>query len=721
MKVFNLSISVLSAVFLTLFSQSTSFALSARVNPREAIGAPGVPHSWAPALKQAVGTSFEEKSGRQTRSPVWFTIAEGIVTEVYYPSVDRPQLGDIQFIVTDGTSFFSDQKTGCTSTVKFLDQNENPKARVLIQGVDRQNRYRFEQTIVTDADAPVLRIQTKFKFNRSNLKVFALVKPSIDNSGGNDLAWTSQKALYATEKARGTRIPTSMSFVAKEGFISSSAGYVGVSDGWQDLSKNFYLTQNYEKAGPGNVALIAELATPSTQNSRSRAEGSREDWDVVYDWSIGFGATIDSAYQSAQTSLYKNFEATLERYNGGWSMYLYSLEESDRSKARHRDVNSTDTFLRRSGIILKMHEDKFKPGAIVASLSTPAVPDTTHANDENIGGYHLVWPRDLYHTAMGLLAFGDVVTPVHVLRYLESIQKSDGSWSQNNWVDGTPYWQGLQLDEVAFPILLASHLATKKVKELDQADIKMVRMAAEFISHNGPYSQQDRWEEIAGFIPSTIAAQIAALTAAAEILGDSYYSQVAQSWSDNLERWTIPNSTGTYMRVSPSGDPNHLEPINIANGSGFAYAHEIMDGGFLELVRLGVRSAKDQKIEATIGRIEQPSIGIAKYDSAHGAYSYRRYNRDGYGPDHVGGYWPLLGGEKGHYWLARGNKDKAIRQFELMISQALPSGTLPEQVGDHSAGLGVAAPLAWAHAEALLLNRSIEDGKIFDSPADRSR
>ena len=49
-------------------------------------------------------------------------------------------------------------------------------------------------------------------------------------------------------------------------------------------------------------------------------------------------------------------------------------------------------------------------------------------------------------------------TARRALVYLACTQKPDGGFAQNFWVDGRPYWSGEQLDEVAFPIILAWRL-----------------------------------------------------------------------------------------------------------------------------------------------------------------------------------------------------------------------------------------------------------------------
>ena len=46
--------------------------------------------TWAPARKDLVGASLGS-------SRLWFTLAQGIVTEIYYPRIDIPQIKDLGF------------------------------------------------------------------------------------------------------------------------------------------------------------------------------------------------------------------------------------------------------------------------------------------------------------------------------------------------------------------------------------------------------------------------------------------------------------------------------------------------------------------------------------------------------------------------------------------------------------------------------------------------
>jgi glucoamylase len=663
----------------------------------EPAGAPGIAHRWGPARKEAVGSAYEATGAS---SPVWFTVAQGILTEVFYPSPDQAQVGELQFLVTDGSSFFSEQKTDVDAQVSYVDEGMT----VLITGHEKQGRYSFEQEIITDPAEPVVRVKTTFHWNQPGLRVFVLFKPAINNTGALNLATATPGALFATKNVptpsagSHSNPQTWAALVPSVPFTSVSSGYVGYSDGYQDISKNYQLTATDIEAGPGNVALTGEIPVGS-------------DEDFTYELALGFGSEQAEAQTFAQTSLQVPFDSVKDDYENGWHDYLNELQKN----VSNMRFFGESTFARRSAQIIKMHEDKRNRGAIVASLSNPAVPASDNALD-GTGGYHLIWPRALYHAAMGLLAAGDQSTPVSALEYLKANQKSDGSWPQNFWIDGTPYWRGLQMDEVGYPILLASQLQARGVYSLDNSDLDMIKRAGSFIIAHGPSTMEDRWEEIGGYSPNTIAIEIAALREASRLTEDDSYSQVATQWQALLERWTLAPEgilgKNYYVRISPNGTPENPEPVLLANGSGQAFATDIIDGGFLDLVRYGVRAFNDPRILTTLQIYDNPATGVAQADDRTNALAYRRYNRDSYGENHIGGLWPVLAGERGHYAIASGDTEQARAQLFMVEKNATASGLLPEQ----NSGLGVACPLVWAHAEDILLHRSLEEGNVFDAP-----
>ena len=692
----------------------------------DAPGSPGIPHTWAPARKDAVGTAYEPHGSNH--SPLWFTVAEGIVTETFYPSADQAQNGDLQFIVTDpGTGFFSEQRRDVAATVQF----DGDGSAVLTQGTDRTGTYSISQSIVTDHQEPVLRVKAKIKFlHRSpTQRLFVLWKPALQNQGSHLLGHATATALTAEPSfnaAFSGNLPrfgfapsAAVLTLAGSSFKQTSAGYVGTSDGWQQLEQDRFLRSTWSEAGPGSVALVGEV--PLSDGDSTEVE-----------LALGYGPTATTATATLARSLARGFADVFADYESGWKSYLARLDASlagAPSGALH--FLSDHPLARRSVVTLKMHGDKSSPGALVASLSNPAVPSGERAQDA-VGGYHLVWPRDLYHSAMGLLASGDVETARDVLDTYIRTQKSDGSWSQNFFVDGGFYWNGLQMDQVGFPILLAYQLDRRGILFSDPRVQTMIRKAADFIAARGPVTQQDRWEEIGGFVPHTIGTEIAALAAASRLLNDSTYLTSAKAMSANLENWTLVHrgfhGQNYYLRVSPTGHPDSHENLMIANGAGPAHADELLDGGFLELVRMGVRSFDDPSVISTLQLYDSSAHGVAGGNGnyASGGEQYLRYNRDGYGVDGHGGFWPLLAGERGHYALRAGDFSRAMGELSAMEQSALPSGLIPEQVMNPIAnssvnsspnanvGAGVATPLAWAHAELILLYRSLEEKAVFD-------
>ena len=181
-------------------------------------------------------------------------------------------------------------------------------------------------------------------------------------------------------------------------------------------------------------------------------------------------------------------------------------------------------------------------GAFIASAS---IPWGASKSDDDLGGYHLVWTRDMIQSASALLACGRTETALRALVYLACTQHPDGGFAQNFWIDGTPYWSGIQLDEVAFPIILAWRLW--KLNALGNFDIvPFVTRAASFLVRYAPVTQQERWEENAGYSPSTLAVVISALVCAADI--------AARTSSPSSRPSSATTPTGS-KRTSTSGPP----------------------------------------------------------------------------------------------------------------------------------------------------------------------
>ncbi|MGH8272298.1 MAG: glycoside hydrolase family 15 protein, partial [Gammaproteobacteria bacterium] len=361
------------------------------------------------------------------------------------------------------------------------------------------------------------------------------------------------------------------------------------------------------------------------------------------------------------------------------------------------------------------------------------------------GGYHVVWPRDLVESA-GALGFSGAVDDARdVLRYLIATQQEDGHWLQNQWLGGKPFWEGVQLDETAFPVLLAGALADYGTLE-NIPVVDMVRRALAFLVANGPSSSQDRWEEDAGINGFTLAVMIAALVEGAQFLAEpdrSIALMIADTWNARIEDWTWTEGSdlakrlgvaGYYLRIAPADvltrEDAKSEDLLIKNRSydNHLAADDQIATDFLQLVRYGLRRADDPKIVESVRAIDQ----LLRTDTPNGPV-WHRYNNDGYGEHRDGrpfdgtGHgrgWPLLTGERGHYALVAG--EDPLPYLEAMAAMTGPGGMIPEQVWDSDPiperGLypgqpsGSAMPLVWAHAEFIKLAVSREQGKPCDRP-----
>lgn len=647
----------------------------------------------------------------------------GILNEIYYPTIDRPQIRDMQFLITDGQTFFHEERRHLQTEIEELDRWS---LGYRIVNSDPQQRYRLIKQVIADPHQPCVLVHVQLEGEEGLLKrlmAFALVAPHLGVGGwGNSIRRheiLGQRILLAS-KGR-----TFLAMGSDVGFRRLSCGYVGASDGWQDLKDNLRMDWEFDRAENGNVAGIGELDL-----------SEKKEFTVA----LAFGDGQHAAITALVQSLAIPFAQHRERFTVQWRR-ITELENLDR-------FASDGGFLyRNSQQLLLAHEDKTFAGAMIASAS---IPWGDHKGDDDVGGYHLVWTRDAVQSATALLASGRKETARRALVYLACSQAPDGSFPQNFWIDGTPYWHGIQLDEVAFPVMLAWRL-WKADGLVDFDPYPTVLAAARFLVRHSPVTQQERWEESSGYSPSTLAAIIAALICAADFARSrqqqsaaSFLEEYADFLESHVERWTVttdgtlvPGISRHYIRIHPSPcdggipdeDPNagDLRIPNRPPGAPFIFpAKDIVDAGFLELIRYGIRRPGDSLVEDSLRVVD----AVLKVDTPFGP-CWRRYNHDGYGERPDGGpfegwgqgrAWPLLTGERGHYELAAGRDRKpyttALERF------ASGAGMLPEQIWDEpdrpkrrlflGKPAGSAMPLMWAHAEYVKLLRSVADERIFD-------
>jgi glucoamylase len=685
----------------------------------EAFGRPGIEPRWTRSSKEGLGTAYS------TASRVWFTLSHGVLNEVYFPTVDSPQIRDLQYLITDGESFFHEEKRDLETQLEYL---SNHVLGYRLTNSDPGKRYRIIKEIIADPHLPCVLIRTRVEADEALLKklhVYALLAPHLEGRGmGNSACKVNVAGKEILVASRDT---IQLALGASIPFARTSCGFVGISDGWTDLHRNFRMDWEFDSASDGNIAMMGEL-----------------DLSVSREFTLGlsFGFGRHGATAILLESLAVPFEKLKKRFEEQWHRACAQIAPLEKASG------DGGHLYRVSNSLLLAHEDKTYPGAMIASLSIPW--GEAQGDDDGLGGYHLVWTRDMCSSATALLASGHKQTPLKALIYLAATQLPSGGFYQNFWIDGEPFWRGIQLDEVAFPIMLAWRLNECGALE-DFDPYALVLKAAGYIVERSPVTPQERWEENSGYSPSTLAACIAALICAAHFARQREDEKTARFLEDHadfleshIEAWTVttqgslvPGISRHYIRLLPM-DPDEKHPLEDPNVGKFAVknrepgkpfefpAKEIVDAGFLELVRYGIRQAGTPLMEDSLKVVD----ALLKVETPSGP-CWRRYNHDGYGQRSDGGPysgwgqgrpWPLLAGERAHYELAAGRDVKPY--IAAMEGFASKGGMLPEQIWD-SADMpgeelligqptGSAMPLMWAHAEYIKLLRSVTDGSVFD-------
>ena len=684
-------------------------------------GHPGVEPKWSSGAKTAVGTSLS------LESRVWFTIQNGVIGEVYFPDVDCANTRSLRFLIAAEDGFFSDELYDASHKVEFIAQGV-PAYRITT--TCKQGRYRLIKEVIADPARDTLLIDLQFEptpGRQQDLALYVHLNPHVGDFGFDNRGWVGDyhgvPMLFAERNGLALALASSASGTAM------TCGYVGKSDGLTDIRAHKRLTRCYTEARDGNVALTAGIDW--------RASGGRSRI------ALGLGGSAAEAAFQARGGILQDFASLRESYVNGWSDEQSKFLSLD--AVQHHPVN----LYRASVAVMRTHESKRYPGGFVASLS---IPWGFSRGDEATGGYHVLWPRDLGETALGLLAASDAGSARRAIFYLRCTQGQDGNWTQNMWLDGTPHWDSTQMDGTSFGILIAD--ALRRSSELAETEAwPMIRAAAGFLLRHGPYTEQDRWESNSGYSPYTIAVQVAALLAAADFADLQCEAELAElcratadAWNDAVEELTYVSGTklarkhkvdGYYVRIMPagilSGTSSQRLTIKLANRPALSrhyLAEDIVSPDALALVRFGLRSADDPKILDTIKLID----ATLKTETATGPV-WHRYTHDGYGEHNdgsphgktgIGRGWPLLAGERAHYEIARGNFAEAERLRTVIEAQTSECGMIPEQVWDapdiperllyngHPSGSSM--PLAWAHSEYVKLLRSLAEQAVWNMP-----
>jgi len=717
---------------------------------------PGSAAAWTTGNKLAVGTAAN------TTSKVWFTVAKGITSEVFYPRLDVANMQDMQYVVTDGSTFVDLERDQTNHVVSMPDEKA---LEYTITNTDKRAmpRYSITNTYITDPSRNTLLIRTRFQsLNGGAYQLYLLENPSMAGGGANDNAsWdATNSALLSsgTETLFNSPMPvfSALKVASPNGFIAHDNGYAGqASDCLVDLTANDVLNHQFDKvAANGNVVQCGQIGSIGP--------------DTTFTVALGYGSDAASAIDAANGSLTAGFTDREAAYRGGWNGYVNGLRAAPASV-------SGDTLRRAyyvAAMALHAAEDKTFPGASIAGFATPW---GDFANGDTLNdGYHRVWGRDLYQQATGLIAAGDSAQALRMAQFMwnnqyisvstpgDNTTYPPGSFPRYSPVSGTsgasptqPTQLGCceQFDQDAFAILLAWMTGLT-----DNTTYQKIKMTANHVQTAGP-DTTERWEEQFGKSPSSIAAEIAGLVAAADIArqnGDTTsaatWEAKADLWRSSLAGWTFTTSGfwgghQYYERIDKASNPNDGETLCFIEGA-FA-AHDVTDFGFLDLVRLGERLPNDSDVSTSLSPSASASDGnsTVQVTMPSGDIYFHRYNHDNYGEsnDDCSGFpadtvnvnecrphdgvnrfgrpWPVLSGERGEYELANGHA--ATLYLQSMADAANDGYFIPEQIWDRSdvscyalgRPTGSAAPLNWAEGQYLRLSQSIDAGYNLDTPS----
>ncbi len=729
-------------------------------------GSPGSASYFDLARKDCVGTA------RNTTSKVWFTIADGVLSDVYWPTVDATNVHSLQYIVTDGHSFTDLQ----TRDMKYRLVPSSTGMSCTVVATSTAHGYRITTNYIADPAHNAVLMHVAFS-GPARDQVYLRLDPlaggtgggGTQNAGGNSatlatvrgrpvpVAFNTNTTTNATN--RDYAVPTFEAVESSRGFSSASVGYAGsASDGLTMLDASHQLA-SYQSAPDGHVALTAALRSAGRRN---------------LDLALAFGTSQAAALRTAGRSLRQGFSPASQHYQAGWQQYDKRLRRPSATLGRAAQREYYESVN-----VVKASEDKTFPGAIAAGLASPwgqAVPagNLSGGKPTYFGSYREVFARDLYEAFTGLLVAGDRTTAQAATRFLfDRQQQADGSMPRNSLENGKPAPDtgGLQLDETSYPILMAWQSGLAHDARLYRHH---VIPAADFLLAHGPSDGAERWEEQSGYSPSTIAAEIAGLTAAANIAlanGDRKHAAVYQATADdfarNIKAWTVttngpyisPSVPSYFLRLTRSADPNSSDSVNLGNGSITVDQRSLIDAGFLDLVRLGILPASDPvvvssltTVDNTIMRSTPSGIGFYRYGTS-GPGSKDGYG-DCYAPDPTncspsgqpwpttdtgsGHLWPVLSGERGEYDIAAHNRASATGLLDAMRKMTSGQGLVPEQAWEDPAlaaapygsdpttasigfmpgrPAGSASPLTWAQAQYARLALGISAGRNLETPS----
>jgi glucan 1,4-alpha-glucosidase len=718
------------------------------------------------ARKDCVGTA------RNRRSKVWYTIADGVLSDVYFPTNDNTNVETLQYVVTDGKT--TDLQTrDMTYTVKPLDDRA---LGCRVTATAKSGRYRITTDYVTDPDRATIAMDSSFKALKgraSDYQLFVRFDPTLNGNGGgaggskttpgeegdnagadsgsvaSDHGHTvlvGSDPVTATIAAnRDYAIPVHSALDADRGFRAVSNGFAGkASDGLTQLDASHSgLTSTFGNANGGNLVQTAQVDL-----------GHGGDFTLA----LGFGDSQAKAVGAARKTLGERFGGLERDYVRGWQRYARKLVAPRRPQgvSRSRWSSLLDEYYL-SAFYVKAAEDKTFRGAVAAALASPWGQALAAGKKERsyFGSYREVFARDLYEAWTALYLAGDRRTARNMTRFLfERQQLPDGSMPRNSLTNGkvAPDSFNTQLDECAYPLVMALAVGLTGPSYYENH----IKPAANFVASHGPSFGPERWEEQSGFSPSTISAEIAGLLAAAKIADRNHdhasaavWRGVADEFQRNLKAWTLttngPLGDGRYfIRLSRNGDPNEAVSYDLGNGGPTLDQRSVIDAGFLEYARLGLLADSDPDILRTL-----PIVDSQIRRSTDSGVGFFRYNGDGYGDGLSDGHpwaptnkgsghlWPVLAGERGQYEIDRGMTSAAISRLEAMRNMSSGVGLIAEQAWEapdlaaspfgtnpatasigfeNGKPAGSASALTWSAGQFVRLTLDAAAGRVLDRP-----
>ncbi len=547
--------------------------------PKKARGQPGAKPHWASGAKTIVGTAVPAESR------IWYTIDNGTISEIYHPDVDQANTRSVRFAVTGDDNFFSDEIWDAQHTVEWIAPGA-PACR--IESRSKDGTYRLTKEIVPDPTRDTLLVRGHFQpEEHKRLRLYLIVDAHIGDCGANNEAWAGQYKDLPMVFAQ--RASVCFAVACSPPPRRTSVGYIGTSDGFTVLRRGDSLPEaNY--APDGNVAMTLEIDYGADGNFVIALAG---------------GADSGEAGQQARAGLLEDFETTRDLFLRQWS----------NRQAQYRDLRDLSghpiDMYRVSTAVLETHQSKRFPGGFVASLS---VPWGFARGDKDIGGYHVVWPRDMVEIAMGKLACGDAQSaPIRAL--LSGVHAERGRRMEPEHV---ARWNAA-LGEHPDGCDRAAHAARDKVRRERRARRLSTRsesfgMQRVFFCATARSREQDRWETTPGYSPNTMAAEVAALLAAAEFAElegahdrAQFLRETADAWNDAIDELTYVEDTplaqrygvrGYYLRMAP---PRRIEARaighlrirmpNVRSGPKSRRAVDVISPGALSLVTNGTARA----------------------------------------------------------------------------------------------------------------------------------